>query len=204
MPDTCVIIGNGPSLRDVPLDFLQAFPTFGANRIYTYFLPDYFVCINPLVLQQNKKDIEALQCKKFVRAGMGMSGTQLHKSIKADFSFSPLSWVNEGYNVTYVSLQLAYDRGYETVLLVGLDHDYPMSGEPNKTATMQGDDPNHFSPDYFKGQEWQYPDLRKSEHYFRIARDVFEGDLRRIYNLTPNSKLDVFEKRSIDEWMPLP
>jgi hypothetical protein len=201
MPETCIVIGNGPSLRDVPVEFLDKYPTFGANRIYLHYTPTYFVCVNPLVIEQNRKEIEALECIKFVRAGMGMNGFQLHKGLSKPFSLNPLEWVNEGYTVTFVSLQLARHMDFKTVLLVGVDHRYQFDGKPDEVHLLEGDDPNHFDPEYFKGQRWQNPDLMKSEWYYTHARGMFEAEGRRIINLTPNSALDVFEKGNLSEWM---
>jgi hypothetical protein len=194
MDKTCIIIGNGNSLKDVPNEWLDKYPTFGANRIYLKYIPTYYVCVNPNVIWQNFADIEALDCEKYVRAGMNATGYQLKRSLVANFSFQPLSWINEGYTVTYVSMQLAYWKGFTTVLLVGVDHRYSFEGSPNDKQKIEGDDPNHFDPDYFKGQEWQLPDLVNSKKYYRIAKEVFEGAGRKIINLTKDTALDVFEK----------
>ena len=32
--ETCLIIGNGPSLANIPLKFLKKYASFGTNRIY--------------------------------------------------------------------------------------------------------------------------------------------------------------------------
>lgn len=199
--ETCTIIGNGPSLRDVPVEFLCRYPTFGTNRVYLKFQPTYYVAVNPFVVEQYRDDIERLTCTKFVRGGMGVMGHQLHKSTQEPFSFKPLEWVNEGYTVTYVCFQLAYWMGFTTVLLVGVDHRYSYSGKPNEKQRLDGDDPNHFDPEYFKGATWQLPDLAKSEAYYRIARNVYANGGRRIVNLTEGSALDVFERGTIAEWL---
>jgi hypothetical protein len=199
--ETALVIGNGPSLRDVPVEFLCRYPTFGANRVYLKFQPSYYVAINPLVVEQNKTDIRRLSCPKFIRAGMGIPSYALYSATKQPFSFEPLSWVNEGWTVTYVSLQLAYYMGFTTVLLVGVDHRYQFDGKPNEKRIMTGDDPNHFDPTYFKGQEWNNPDLAKSGNYYGVAREVFEAAGRRIINLTEGSALDVFERGEIASWM---
>lgn len=199
--DTCLVVGNGRSLRDVPLEFLRKYDSFGTNKIYLLdgFTPTYYVCINPLVISQNIDSIKALTCEKFVRHGFGI-GKPLVSNAKLPFSFDPLSWVNEGYTVTYVCLQLAYWMGYKVVLLVGVDHRYQFDGRPNERQKMGETDPNHFDPSYFARQEWHTPDLDKSERYYRIARSVFEADGRRIINLTPDSALNVFERGELAEW----
>lgn len=194
------MIGNGPSLRNVPDEFLQSRPTFGSNRIYLRFVPTYYVVVNPLVIENNRAEIEALDCEKFVRANSGLTGHELHKGITAPFSFNPPVWINEGYSVTHVSLQLAYYMGFTTVLLVGVDHRYEFTGKPNETQLLESD-PNHFDPNYFKGQKWQTPDLAKSEMFYEYAELIFTMHDRRIINLTRNSAEIVFEKGSLWEWI---
>ncbi len=38
--ETCIIIANGPSLADVPLDFFSKYRTFGVNNIYLHGMTD--------------------------------------------------------------------------------------------------------------------------------------------------------------------
>jgi hypothetical protein len=197
---TCIIAGNGPSLNTVPFGWLGKYPTFGANRCYLKFAPTYYVCINPLVCQQNKAEIQLLPAEKFIRAGMGIEGHQLVSSTQARFSFEPLRWVHEGYTVTYVSMQLAYWMGFRTVLLVGVDHRYTQTGKPNEKQVMTGDDPNHFDPSYFRGQAWNLADLNRSAEFYKTARDVYASDGRHIINLGPDSALDIFEKGDLEQW----
>lgn len=197
---TCLIVGNGPSLREVPSKFLFKYDTFGSNRCYIRFMPDYYVCVNPLVISQNRADIEALDCLKFIRDG-ACGGYPLHGVGRKAFSFEPDKWIYEGYTVTFVALQLAYWMGYTTALLVGVDHRYRYDGKPNEKHLLLGGDPNHFDPNYFSGQEWNNPDLERSAQAYQLAKSAYETQGRRILNLTAGTALDVFEKGSIEEWM---
>lgn len=205
--ETAVVIGNGPSLKDVPLSFLRKYPTFATNRIYLLdkFTATYYVSVNPLVLQQSKDQINAYPAKaKFVAEayageihgahGLVSTGAQL-------FSFNPAAYVYEGFTVTFVCLQLAFFMGFKTVLLVGVDHKYKMDGPANSETTWQGDDPNHFSPDYFKGARWNNPDLERSRQAYMLAEKAFAENKRRILNLTKDSGLDVFKKGKLAQWM---
>lgn len=54
--------------------------------------------------------------------------------------------------------------------------------------------PNHFSPDYFKNQEWHLADLSQSEKYYRIARSTYENAGRTIIDATLNGRLQIFDK----------
>ena len=117
------------------------------------------------------------------------------------FSREPEKWIYEGHTVTYVCLQLAYYMGFTTVLLVGVDHKFEFEGKPNDEVTSNGDDVNHFHPDYFgENVRWNNPDLYRSMQSYRMANLVYEHDGRKIVNLTPGSDLDVFEKGRIKEW----
>jgi hypothetical protein len=199
--EVAVVIGNGPSLRDIPLHFLTEYPTFGSNRVYLHFVPSYLVCVNPLVLEQFSREIQPLPCEKFIPYGWGIDGHYLTSSRRREFSYRPDQWVYEGYTVTFVSLQLAFWMGFKTVLLVGVDHRYAYDGKPNKETVMTGDDPNHFDPEYFKGARWNNPDLFMSEQAYGLAEIAYRQHGRKVINLTAGSDLNVFEKQELEAWL---
>jgi hypothetical protein len=65
--------------------------------------------------------------------------------------------------------------GFQHVILIGVDHNFTSRGEANKTVVSQGDDPNHFAPNYFgKGARWQLPDLDTSEVGYTFARGAYQ------------------------------
>ena len=100
-----------------------------------------------------------------------------------------------GATVTYVAMQLAYHLGFRQVILVGVDHSFTTQGRPHEAVVSHGDDPNHFSPQYFgKGFRWQLPDLETSEIAYRLARRAFEADGREILDATVGGRLTVFPK----------
>lgn len=202
----CVIIGNGPSLRKMDLSFLNSEITFGLNRIYllnqiSQASLNYYVCVNPLVLEQFSKDIQNIQCPKF----LSFSGYKHFSSQKDLLFLAPLrEWtfstdiargISEGYTVTYVAMQIAYYMGFTEVVLIGVDHSFESKGEPNKEIVMDRPDYNHFSTDYFhKGIRWQLPDLENSEIAYRLAKVAFERNGRRILDATLGGRLNVFPK----------
>jgi hypothetical protein len=103
--------------------------------------------------------------------------------------------VFEGSTVTFVALQLAFHMGFEEVILVGVDHSFTTKGKPNVTVVSDGEDPNHFSAEYFgKGYRWQLPDLDASERAYLMAREAFDASNRRILDATIGGKLEVFPK----------
>lgn len=202
--ETGLIIGNGSSLRDVPLEFLQKYPGFGTNRIYLMdgFTPTYYCAVNPLVISQFAEDIAGIDALKFLPLSYCFDDSclPLNSSEVMMFSEDASSWIYEGHTVTFVCMQIAYFMGFETILLVGVDHSYAYRGTPNQKMVMKGSDPNHFHPDYFKDREWNNPDLTRSETAYELAREMYEEHGRRIINLTPDTKETVLEKGDIHDW----
>jgi hypothetical protein len=205
------IIGNGPSLRQTDLSKLRHEITFGMNRIYLLF-PElefsttYFASINDLVIEQFANEILALPMPKFLawrsrhHLPAKLPITQLPIFLYTSYTgprFSPdvRGRVWEGATVTNVALQLAFHMGFQQVILIGVDHNFASRGEANKTVVSQGDDPNHFAPNYFgKGAKWQLPDLDTSEVGYTFAREAYRKAGREVLDATVGGKLTIFPK----------
>ena len=101
----------------------------------------------------------------------------------------------KGGTVTYAAVQIAYYMGFDTIILIGVDHSFTTKGKPHSEVVSEGDDPNHFDPQYFgKGVRWQLPDLERSELAYQTAKNHFEQAGRKIVDATIGGNLDVFEK----------
>ncbi|MFN3742381.1 MAG: 6-hydroxymethylpterin diphosphokinase MptE-like protein [Anaerolineales bacterium] len=206
------LIGNGPSLRQTDLSLLRNEFTFGLNRIYLLFpelgfTTTYLVSINDLVIEQCRDEIAALPIPKFLswRSHRYFEGMRLSREALPTFLYTTYEkptfardarfrlW--EGATVTYVALQLAFHMGFETVILIGVDHNFVTRGPANQTVVSEGDDPNHFDPRYFgKGFRWQLPDLETSEIAYRMARRAYEQSGRQVLDATIGGKLTIFPK----------
>lgn len=205
--ERCVLMANGPSLNSMDLSFLRRETVIGMNKIFLGFrkfdcYPKYYVAVNRKVLEQSADQIKALNCVKFI-SNRGADfipedGLTYHITTTpapARFCHDICQGVHEGWTVTYAALQVAYYLGFREVILIGMDHRYEYTGEPNQTQQLDGPDPNHFSPDYFgNGQPWDNPDLARSEESYRIARTEFEKDGRRIIDATVDGACMIFEK----------
>jgi len=211
------IIGNGPSLKQTDLTRLRDEITFGMNRIYLLF-PElgfqttYYLSVNDLVIEQCRDDILKLDMPRFLAwrsrryfEDVFASGERLPQDESIMFLHTTYTgprftrdvrgrlW--EGATVTYVALQLAYFMGFQQVILIGVDHNFSTRGKPNTTVISQGDDPDHFSSNYFgQGFRWQLPDLETSEKAYRMARAVFNSEGREVLDATVGGKLTVFPK----------
>lgn len=205
--ERCFVLGNGPSLKNTDLTKLRNEKTLGMNRIYLLFndlgyQTSYYLSVNDLVVEQCAEDIQHLNIPRFVS---WRSRKWLQPEANLFFLYTTYTgpgfstnlsgrlW--EGATVTYVALQVAFFLGFQEVYLIGVDHNFTTQGKPNTTVVSQGDDPNHFSPQYFgKGFRWQLPDLETSERAYQMAREAYENAGRKIFDATIGGQLQVFEK----------
>ncbi|MCC6298415.1 MAG: DUF115 domain-containing protein [Anaerolineales bacterium] len=210
------IIGNGPSLKQTDTSKLKDEITFGMNRIYLAFpgwgFSTTYLCVtNDLVVEQFVADFNSLTIPKFIAWRShrhfisqlpitNYSITQLPTFIYTTytgpkFATDARGRVWEGATVTNLALQLAFHMGIEKAILIGVDHNFADKGEANKTVVSQGDDPNHFMPNYFgKGVKWQLPDLDTSEIGYALARDAYRKAGREVVDATVGGKLTIFPK----------
>ena len=83
-----------------------------------------------------------------------------------------------------------------------MDHNYKGHSAKksiSKIEKFEGDDLNHFDPNYFKGNLWGTPNLFISEFGYKIARVFSEKNGVNIYDCTINGKCEIFEKKPINE-----
>lgn len=209
--ESCFIIGNGPSLKDMDLLRIRDCTTFGLNKIYLHpsfqdLQIDYHVAVNPLVIEQSIDEFRKLSCVSFLSFG-----PCFERKIVDDrfyyvitgythrFSFDPYGRISEGSTVTFVALQLAFFMGFKNIFLIGVDHNFEAQGRPHEKQHLEGVDTNHFHPDYFSGQDWHLPDLWGSELSYEMARYFFERDGRQIFDATMNGKLQVYPKVTFED-----
>jgi len=205
--EQCVIIGNGPSLKNTDLSRLKNVFSIGMNRFYMAFpelgfTTSLLLTVNDLVIEQCAEDLRNLPIPTFV-SWRGRKHIQpapnLHylytSYILPRFNRDATGRLWEGATVTFVAMQLAYFMGFRQVILIGVDHNFTTKGTPNTTVVSTGDDPNHFHPGYFgQGFRWQLPDLETSELAYRMAKEAYQEDGREILDATVGGKLTVFPK----------
>ena len=208
--ERCFIICNGPSLNRMDLSLLKNEVTIGLNKIFLGvakfgFYPKYLMSVNEKVIAQSIVEFQKMSCVKFigdrykpdVRSGALLWRVRT-QDYGEDFSYNLDEGIQEGNTVTYAALQLAFFMGFKQVFIVGMDHKFHYSGLSNESQFLEGSDSNHFSPDYFSNQNWDTPDLERSEKFYRVAKDIFEGSGRNIYDATVDGHCDIFEKISYE------
>ncbi len=211
----CVLVCNGPSLNRMDLGFLRDEVVFGLNKIHLGldrfgFYPRYLVAANAKVVQQARAELAAMTAIKFIGARAAMHLPQdaftYHVPVLSApvvFSRDIVTGVREGGTVTHAALQIIHYMGFDTVVIIGMDHRYTFTGAPHRAHFLEGPDPNHFSPGYFANQTWDNPDLASSEASYAEARRVFETDGRRIIDATLDGACLSFVKsdyRRIPGW----
>lgn len=208
---TCVILGNGPSMADQDLSVFKNVTTFGLNRGYLRWLqgglvPSYFVAVNDLVIEQFHHEIADLPCPLLLpwehhRLFPGTENAVFLEMRWHNRFFSDVSHgVWPGGTVTFATMQIAYHMGFQTVILVGVDHRYTAKGLPHAEVVQTNDDVNHFTKDYFgPGVRWNLPDLEQSERAYRMARDAYTRAGRHIIDATKGGELRVFEKMPLEK-----
>jgi hypothetical protein len=205
---TVVVIGNGISLDNTPLEELsRKYVTFGCNHIYKKFVPTYYSFADKQMIDFLPLPETFTPTAMFCRAEACIPGNNpIYPIVASGFSKDINNFVVFGGSGVYVLLQIALYMGVGTVLLVGCDHYYPVAGEkdPGKMFMAGKDDPDHFTCDggYYKEGGWYCrPSLDAVTEYFKVAKVVYDEAGSKIINCTPGSHLDVFEKQDIDKWL---
>jgi hypothetical protein len=206
-----VILATGPSLLHTDLSPFADMPKIGLNRLYMVsdrldIQPDYHIVANDLLARQFADEFQGLPGLKMMpwtsRAHFAGNEDLVFLNYVDAIEFDPdiLERVPVGATVTVAALHLAFWLGARTVYLVGVDHHYDLQAHekglaPHAVSLRQGPDQNHIHPDYFgTGTQWQVPDLAVSERAYASARKAYEAAGRSIFNATPKSRLDVFER----------
>jgi len=220
----CFIIGTGPSLNQTNLSLIKDEITFGVSTLYAGLdkfgiTCDYYAGGDAITWQNHSRNIMALDTTVFISDGAGnirlrkinifqMFGKNepiacktLYPSMFSSGCFSKdvSKGVYAGGTVIItLCLQLAYYMGFKEVYLLGCDCDFSGSLHFDATATLTDDeiarlrsiDPAnpHFTNDWSIAFE-----------SYRVCKRVYEEDGRQIINATVGGKLEVFERKKLED-----
>lgn len=211
-----VLLCNGPSLNKVDFELLKKSDVFtvGLNKINllfetTDFRPDLIVSVNKHVIEQNSDFFNSTSIELILDSGSkGLIKFRDNVSFvhslpfQLKFARDISGSVCQGYTVTYVALQILYHMGFGEVALVGCDHNFATKGSANMTVEAGKSDPNHFSSKYFSdGVKWQLPDLLGSEMHYKIAKEFYELEKRKIFNCSVGGNLEIFDRVSLEYFL---
>ena len=218
--ETGIIIANGPSLSEVPIEFLRRYVTLGCNRISKMapeFAPTYYACIGHTQLDTAEKRDTFLpmlvhdDCKAaFINRMVAhlfpfeniysiLGGRYYGIEETRFFSLDPMNVTGLGYSMIFVLFQIAYYMGFETILLVGLDHHYP---EGEQKHFYKDSEVPEFEIAPGPVYDWDSDKWAAGANIiFSMANEAYTSHGRQIINLTSNSHCEVFRKEALSEWL---
>lgn len=173
------IIGGGNSITPETYEKLKNRSDgdiIAINRTYKFITPDALVWLDPDVYFKNKEEIDSLKCKKYSRR------FEIYPSEICQIDFTPEARQNSitslyagknGILSGFFAISLALVLGYDEIYLLGFD-----GGEVD--GKLHHHDMS-IDKDKFS--------LRNKEY------EPFRG--KPIYNLSPDSKITVFDKKRL-------
>lgn len=220
--DTCVIVGNGPSLLPETVAAID----FGLADVYisnfAYENPELFGranvlgIVNPLVMEQA---VDGL-AETFSAARADGKSTPLlllplslaGQVSNLDYAIGVATAPTPGFQtdhvlgastqstVTYFLLQVAFWVGYKRVTLIGVDNTYDQPSVAEGVVIEQVDaDANHFSSDYFRGRYWQAADTSRMAAVISMAATTYNAFGRLLTNSTVGGALEILPRVPLDE-----
>lgn len=156
----CIIVGNGPSIKNVPLERLS-YPSFGMNRLKPRFKPTYYVNLrreHVFRMEAGREDYKwdmacirngVARCKERsfiwrgnIPLGLGNSRT-LYMALERQQMWSDsMDYVFIHGGMTHCAVQIAAMQGFTEIIMIGMDGNY---------KAWEDKDPNHYSEDYSDG-----------------------------------------------------
>jgi hypothetical protein len=205
--ERCVVLGNGPSLRETPLELLRGEHVFIVNRGHHAFGfgltgEPYLVVSDPRTYATYATEIRAARVgMRFYRADVTRDGAYLDAKAEGDaescvvlpfhmaptmdegaFACDVTRGLHRGFTVVLDAVQLAYFMGFRHVIMLGVD----LTPAAEQT---------HFygSGTYERSRRNDMP-VPRVQASFATARRVFEADGRRLVNATPGGSLSELER----------
>lgn len=217
----CFIIGNGPSLTSNDLEQLKDEYCFASNRIFyiynsTTWRPAFYCSQDEDVFKdisdklggivpQSENAFFVSYCKKYTPESVISMDNVLfynarrvaaHKNRK--FSQDITRFVDGGGTITYAAMQIAVYLGFKEIYLLGVDHSYAASSF--KDGKISESDVKN---SYFKGMptniKLSKPNTDNATISYIAARQFADRHNIRIYNATRGGRLEVFERRTLEE-----
>jgi hypothetical protein len=206
--ERCFILGSGPSLNKTDLSKIKGEYVFGCNKIYKLKNIDFsYYVVSDVFVWEKRTDVFLNMSIPLFLAGSAARdfiqkegkyqkntkntilplqdvGRMKEKGKIATDITNGIYWAE---TVIIEAIQIAYYMGFKEVCLLGCDCDY--SGihhfDGSKTDYTRGGGASGDWSEVFAG--------------YRICKKDFEEDRRKIYNATIGGKLDVFERKRLED-----
>jgi len=204
--DRCFILGNGPSLNKTDFNLIRNEYLFGCNKLYLGFdkfgiSPQYYAITDPKITKY-LNDLLNLDTILFIGGSCIPAYLQIEQKewnanpiliwdIKPymfdeshSFSKNLIKGAHNGWTIiTDIMLQVAWWLGFIEIYLLGCDWDFVVQ--------------SHF---YDNKKNTNHPLFHeRTKISYEVCKRVFESDNKKIYNATPDSKLNVFERVNLED-----
>jgi hypothetical protein len=221
--ERCFIIGNGPSLTVNDLDMLKNEVTIASNKIYdifpyTVWRPNIYMCADKAMLTEiritkpnldglsdtimlcgNKKLVDRLR-KKFNIHEIIMYGKypiRRNKLVMDSVSEDVSEFFTVSQSVTCNMLELAFYLGIKEIYLLGVDHNFGIEIDMNGNTHVDKCVQHHFSQQTDK-TSYPTPKEALTKCYEMISKYAEDNGIK-IYNATRGGKLEVFERKKLED-----
>lgn len=108
---TAVIIGNGVSRKQINLQSLDSYTTYGCNALYRDYKPDYLVAVDNVMVRELAKESVDKELTVY---------TTFYNQVSGNFKFFKK---HPGLNSGHAAMKLAAEEHkHETVYMIGFDY----------------------------------------------------------------------------------
>jgi len=147
--ETCLLVGNGPSLNDTPI--IGKYSSIGSNTIMKGYKPTYYVAVDERVMREYGDAADNLGVPIFVPQPDLDAWQGVYRFWHRPVPLWPSDF-EDGIDyecVMHAQMQLAYYMGFTRMLCIGMDHtlastqhfwgaDEGMRGSPNALKMAEG------------------------------------------------------------------
>lgn len=214
----CFIVGNGPSLNALDLTKLKDEYCFVFNGAYELvdlfgFEKAFLAIEDRLVLEDHATRVDQLGFPTFIPSDLSHLVTRsdiIETFFSRSYPLSSSKWppfldiksrtpiFYWGGTVAYYGIELAAWLGFSECFIIGVDLSYSIPDHVTKKGAVllsNGDDPNHYSANYFgAGKRWHVPlPERMARAFSAIARRDSAGGMK-IFNAGYGGNLKAFPR----------
>lgn len=205
--ETCLVVCNGPSLKELPVGFLEQYPSFGCNTIVQWglFKPTYYVAVDHRVYREFGELVndKYADIPKFIpRPNLDdWEGPLIYRWFHRPGALWPYAKIGlwpsnilSDKGITYsccphVMMQLAYYMGFTTILIVGMDHS---DNRKEHAWGIDEDMPGLVENSHKLWRKWE-------KGHKELCEGFAENGVSMI-NITPNTQEKVLPKGNWQEW----
>lgn len=226
--ETLLVIGNGPSSKDIDFNHIKklGLDTFCLNSSYRMFdklnfYPTYFGCFDNIVTENHRENFQKLINESpiktffFLKKFNGKSDKKIHlipQPVIGKNAPNLCYDVNNvwSFNCSGVSaVHCGISMGYKNILLIGMDANYVdiIDGAVQKNGRLTIKDTPKKNPNYWfdnyqvKGDVYNVPRANKFHipEWTRLANLAKKNKSLRIVNCSPISKVKDFQFSTLTE-----